>query len=565
MQIPGYTIERLIAEGGMASVYLAVQDSLDRPVALKVLRKFDTPEQAQRFFNEGKIIASFNHRNIITIYDLGVIDERHYLAMEFVKGGDLRARINEGMIPYDALVLLETLAECLSFVHEKGIIHRDIKPENILFREDGTAVLTDFGVAKHVGEELSLTVHGTTLGSPHYLSPEQAECKPLDGRADIYSLGVVLYEMLTGAKPFQGESSIEIIIAHFTLGPPLLPPYLQSFQPLLAHMIAKNPDDRFASADELLAAVRQLLNTLPKDKLMQTQPLPMMTENQLPSDKANTIEQQYVIEHLKELQSKPFKLAAAVIGMIIMVILATPLVLSPPAQTPTAQRATTQRSTTPNIQHQTAPSPISAAPAPASPSPPAPAKEAVETPVAATDPLASKKKRSSPPNPDSAREQAQKILDAEHMTIPKLEHAHDLYQLVLKDNPLDPEALGGVNTIANRLLTIEDKINRYLVAAKSAVSENKLVAPEKTNAFYYYRQVLALNPGNEEAVQGIDTLAGLFADRAEAHLQQAEYAAAENDIRTGLSVKSDNPRLLALAAKIKLPVNTSAKQKPRSD
>ena len=189
MNIPGYKIDKLIAEGGMASVYLAEQESLARPVALKLLRKFDNPSQALRFFNEGRIIASLEHRNIITIFDLGVVDERHYLAMEYLQGGDLKQRIHRGMTPSEAFEIVETLGSCLSFVHQQGIIHRDIKPENILFRRDGTVVLTDFGIAKQMESDNTLTMDGTTLGSPHYLSPEQASCKTLDGRADIYSLG----------------------------------------------------------------------------------------------------------------------------------------------------------------------------------------------------------------------------------------------------------------------------------------------------------------------------------------------------------------------------------------
>jgi len=256
LKIPGYKILRPLAEGGMASVYLAVQESLDRPVVLKLLKKFNDVYQSARFVNEGRIIASLNHHNIITIYDIGVFGERHYLSMEYLAGGNLEDRILERMTPAAALEVLEVIGGCLDFVHRKNIIHRDIKPANILFHSDGTPILTDFGVAKQQSTDSRLTKDGTALGSPYYISPEQAENKSVDGRADIYSLGIILYEMLTGKKPFQGDSDIQIIISHISDPVPSLPPELEQYQELLDRMIAKDPEERFSSAAELLDYIR---------------------------------------------------------------------------------------------------------------------------------------------------------------------------------------------------------------------------------------------------------------------------------------------------------------------
>jgi tRNA A-37 threonylcarbamoyl transferase component Bud32 len=256
LRIPGYKITRPIAEGGMASVYLAVQESLERPVVLKLLKKFTDIYQSARFVKEGRIIASLNHRNIITIYDIGVFGERHYLSMEYVGGGNLEDRILEGMKPAAALELVEVIGGCLDFLHKKDIIHRDIKPANILFHSDGTPILTDFGVAKQESTDSRLTKDGTALGSPYYISPEQAESKRVDGRADIYSLGIILYEMLTGKKPFQGDSDIQIIISHLSDPVPTLPDGLEQYQELVDRMIAKNPDERFSTAEEMLLYIR---------------------------------------------------------------------------------------------------------------------------------------------------------------------------------------------------------------------------------------------------------------------------------------------------------------------
>ena len=257
-KIPGYTIVKPIAQGGMASVYLAEQQSLGRRVALKLLKKFDDIYQSARFVAEGKIIASLDHRNIITLHDIGVIGEQHYISMEYLAGGDLEMRIIEGIAVEPALDLVETIGDCLEFLHRKNIVHRDIKPANILFHSDGTPVLTDFGVAKQQEDDANLTRDGTTLGSPNYISPEQAESKQVDGRSDIYSLGIVLYEMLTGAKPFQGNSDIQIIIAHISDPVPELPAELAQYQELIDRMTAKSPDERFATAGEMVRYLREI-------------------------------------------------------------------------------------------------------------------------------------------------------------------------------------------------------------------------------------------------------------------------------------------------------------------
>lgn len=597
INIPGYKIERLIAEGGMASVYLAVQESLDRPVALKLLRKFDNPAQAQRFLNEGKIIASLEHRNIITIYDLGVVGERNYLAMEFLPGGDLRARINEGMLPIDALDVLETLGDCLSFVHQKGIIHRDIKPENILFRLDGTVVLTDFGVAKYLESDASLTMDGTTLGSPHYLSPEQAESKPLDGRADIYSLGIVFYEMLTGQKPFQGDSSIEIIISHLTSAIPVLPASLQCYQPLFMRMIAKNPADRFASADELVAAVQQLRSSLPEHKLTEERSLVRILQNDYPTVITQTLEQQFALTRMDEdnKQPKPFKLTPILIGLLVLSLVAVTLLLqptendtaiasiTPPENSAPHQAAlpalnapkppppSTSADTTAPVETLTAPletaavtdAPASADAAPTAAetlpsgtaaSPPQPEATAAPQPASDTPPVTAPIKAV---GTKQALREAEKILNDKHLTIPKLKQAYDYYQLVLKKSPGRPEALRGANIIANHFITIKVKIERNLGAAKAAIKEGRLIEPEKNSAVDYYHRILELEPGQPDAIEGINKVALIYADRAEEHLNKSELAEAELNTRLGLSVQADNPKLLDLAEKIKATVQSS--------
>ena len=256
--IPGYRVEGLIGSGGMASVYLAIQESLDRPVALKVLDHQESAEYQERFLNEGRIVASLTHSNIITVHDIGVADRHLYISMEYVEGGDLRRHIRAGMTPPEAFDIVERIGSALQLAHDRRVVHRDVKPANILFRLDGTPLLADFGIAKDHHSDSGLTMDGSVVGSPYYLSPELARAQGIDGRADIYSLGIILYEMLVGEKPFKGESAVDTIFKHLNEPPPELPEELIRLQYFLDKMLAKTPSGRFDDMGELLDEVRVL-------------------------------------------------------------------------------------------------------------------------------------------------------------------------------------------------------------------------------------------------------------------------------------------------------------------
>lgn len=258
LNIPGYQIKAHVGSGGMAVVFRAIQESLQRSVALKVLKNTESKEWTERFLNEGRILASLSHRNIITVHDIGIHAGHIYISMEYLNGGDLKSRIEAGMTPKEALEILATIGEALEVAHKKGVIHRDVKPGNILFRQDGTPVMADYGIAKDFERETDVTVDGTVIGTPDYLAPEQARIDPVDGRTDIYGLGIIFYEMLTGKKPFEAESAVHIVFKHLNEPIPQLPDAFAMYQPLLESMAAKEPDDRFANATELLAAVTEL-------------------------------------------------------------------------------------------------------------------------------------------------------------------------------------------------------------------------------------------------------------------------------------------------------------------
>lgn len=259
LEIPGYLVHGRLGKGGMAEVYLATQESLHRQVAIKVLLSADDEAFSKRFIKEGHIVASLHHPSIITIHDIDQLpDGRYYLAMEFVAGGDLAQHKGEVFEPQRALGIVRQIASGLAVVHDKGMVHRDIKPANILFRTDGTAVITDFGIAKELDLNSELTHFNIAVGSPAYSSPEQAQCEPLDARTDIYSLGVILQEMLTGSNPFKGSSYTQTVMNHVQAQAPDLPDHLLQYQSLLNRMLAKNPEDRFADCHVLLATLAEM-------------------------------------------------------------------------------------------------------------------------------------------------------------------------------------------------------------------------------------------------------------------------------------------------------------------
>ncbi|NQD91071.1 protein kinase [Pseudomonas sp. CrR25] len=258
-EIPGYSVLSRLGQGGMAEVYLATQESLHRKVAVKVLLNANDEAFSKRFIREGHMVASLHHPAIITIHDINKLDDgRYYLAMEFVGGGDLAQHKGQVFAPERALAIVRQIATGLAVVHEQGLIHRDIKPANILFRSDGTAVITDFGIAKALEVDSELTGLGIAVGSPAYSSPEQAQCLPLDRRTDIYSLGVVLLEMLIGTNPFRGASYTQTVMNHVQMAPPTLPAHIAPYRALLERMLAKEPNQRFADCPALLKALDEL-------------------------------------------------------------------------------------------------------------------------------------------------------------------------------------------------------------------------------------------------------------------------------------------------------------------
>lgn len=275
--IPGFDIQGEIGEGAMATVYLATQRSLERKVALKVMAAAlaADPSFCERFLREGKTLARLSHPHTVTIHDIGNVGELYYMAMEYLPNGTLKERIAAGLTPEQGLAYIRQIASALGYAHAQGLVHRDVKPANILFRADGTAVLSDFGIAKSLDDRTQFTQAGFAVGTPSYMSPEQARGQDIDGRADLYALGVVLYEILVGELPYNGTDALSTALAHLTEPLPELPLHHGRYQHILRKLLAKDPAERYPDAAALLTALDNLPPETAEVEATLIQPLPL--------------------------------------------------------------------------------------------------------------------------------------------------------------------------------------------------------------------------------------------------------------------------------------------------
>jgi serine/threonine-protein kinase PpkA len=271
LRLKGYRLTRKLASGGMTEVYLAVREEDSLPVVLKVLDAAGktTSANLSRFIQEYALLSRITDPHVIRIYDQGFTDDHAYIAMEYFERGDLRSEL-KGPLPRERVLdIVAQLARALQVIHASGIIHRDLKPENVMLHADGSVAIADFGVAKSMLHEddfgLTQTQHGEVVGTPYYLSPEQATGGAITPASDLYSLGVMLYEMLVGSRPYSAESLDLLLARHLTAPLPQLPAEHQGLQPVLDKLMAKQPGDRFPSARALLDELAQgpLLRTLP--------------------------------------------------------------------------------------------------------------------------------------------------------------------------------------------------------------------------------------------------------------------------------------------------------------
>jgi tRNA A-37 threonylcarbamoyl transferase component Bud32 len=287
-------IEKYLARGGMAEVYLGIHQTLDRPVAVKVLHAFieEDPDLLKRFQREAKVVAGLRHPNIVQVFDFDTVENHPYIVMEYLKGPSLATYLkslherSERIPTQQVAHLLKLLASALDYAHGQGVIHRDIKPGNILFHsktnevsldhplpEDADVVLTDFGLVR-IAHSATQTASGLISGTPAYMAPEQARGDKVDYRADIYSLGVVLYEMLAGRVPFEGDSTLTVIYKQINEPPPPIEGIPAAVQAVIDCALAKRPEDRYRSARDLALDFSEAIGQNADEETLRPAPTP---------------------------------------------------------------------------------------------------------------------------------------------------------------------------------------------------------------------------------------------------------------------------------------------------
>jgi serine/threonine protein kinase len=266
LNLPQYSILHKLGESSRAAVYLAGSMSLGRNVALKISKPMiEDEDECNEFAREYAAISALRHPSVVEIYDYGFHDGREFISMEYFPCGDLKVRLQQPITVRESLEFAYRICGALEVIHARGLVHRDLKPPNVMLREDGSIVLIDFGIAKGVELGGRSTAVGVLRGSPYYMSPEQAQGIPLDARSDLYSVGVILFEMLSGSKPYTGSSAMEVMQQHVHGPRPRLPADQIEYEALLEHFMARQRDERFPDAIAATGALADALARISRD------------------------------------------------------------------------------------------------------------------------------------------------------------------------------------------------------------------------------------------------------------------------------------------------------------
>ncbi|MDH3947440.1 MAG: protein kinase [Gammaproteobacteria bacterium] len=586
--IPGYQIKHQLGSGGMASVYLAIQESFGRDVALKVLAPHHgvDSEFSQRFLREAKIISQLVHPNIVTVYDVGVYEGLHYLSMEYIRGRDLQEACGS-LSKRQVINIIRDVAKALEYAHQQGYIHRDVKPENIMLHEDGRVLLMDFGIARGSDSTLGMTKTGRAIGTPYYMSPEQTKGQPVDHRSDIYSLGVVLYQMLTGYVPYDADSAIAVGIKHVSAPIPQLPDSLRFLQPIINTCLSKNPAHRYQHASELIhvleavpdnmlnvaeaqaAAFREAGHNHNAETLIGGDSLnTSIPEVRIPTDERKTVS----ATRIPPVASKPPRQRRGLLFLLLLAILVW-LGFLKQEQLMGFWHNHVQPYL---VQHNLLTSPAIATANPsADVTPTSPEVDDNEITAGGQYPV-------------TTPEQIQQLraeLDEQPQNAVELAM---VYRQLLQQQPRNPQARQGLAELRNwyadnirdafdnqdlpraRLLVAQlqesfprianserfqrmeerliqaEALQSHIHRAEDFIQAGALIQPEGSNALAEYRAAQALAPDNNKVQLGIQSIADTFRLKAKEYQANGELEQALAITSEGLNVIKDDPELLAL-------------------
>ena len=505
--IAGYNVVKLLAKGGMAAIYLAEQKSLQRQVVLKFLNPKLDDAITKRFIDEGRIIASLEHPNVITVFDVVSTDKYNFIAMEYLEGGDLENRLKTGLDTYTALEIISKISDALHLIHKQGIIHGDVKPANVLFRRNGCPLLTDFGISHQIEPKKEVDKGTDDLyASPTYASPELIQGKPFDYRTDMYSLGIMMYEMLVGEKPFLGDTEIETIANSIQNPVPKLPSELKEFQPLLESLLAKSPEDRLSDTKLVTRFVNQYFKDHPELKLQ-------AQETQL-------IDSDVIVEYVsKRKPEKSTKSANSLLSPLLLTLILVSIIWLN-KETLWNQLFEEEARPSRTIVNRS---------------------QLVKNTL--TEPV-----KDNENNRDVVVVQQQNDTD---LLLKKSEEEMQRQQALLEQKNAEIERVK--KELAEQKKAAQEKINNskktianLLWKGNRSLKSYHLTTPLNNNALYYFQKVLEIDPENKKAKQGIKDVVYRYELLARGEIDKYNYQKAQQFISTGLSIDKDNERLKEL-------------------
>lgn len=506
--IAGYNVIKLLAKGGMAAIYLAEQTSLKRQVVLKFLNPRLDENVRRRFIDEGLIIASLKHPNIITIFDVVSSGKYDFLSMEYLPDGDLESQLTSKPDLFYSLSIISKISDALHLIHKQGIIHGDIKPANILFRGKDCPLLTDFGISHQIAPKKEVDLNPDNLyASPSYASPELIQGKPFDYRTDMYSLGVMMYEMLMGTKPFTGETDLETIANSIQQPIPELSEELHELQPLLNSLLAKSPNERLSDAKLVTRFITQYLKEHSNITNL--------------SSETKLIDTDVVVEYMakKKGRKQVHGLKYFIVSFVLLTSVLTSLfiffykdtnldntvVVSKAAKETQLSIVTKDNVTNSKIE----------------------AKESAEQ-LKRTEAAFIKQ-----------QEELQKKILLEQQTA--LEQKNR--EVVRAKKELEGQKK---RALQEKLSQKKASIKRFLKKGTASLKKFQLTTPLNDNALYYFQKVLELDENNKDAKKGIEAVVYHYELLARSEIDKYSYQKAQYYISKGLSVDADNERLLEL-------------------